>query len=439
MQVVFCTTCKGRAEHVKITLPRNLAENPDAKIVLLNYNSPDDLLEYLRLSHSQDIERGRLVVYSYYDSPTFRMAHAKNMVHRLGIKEGGDILVNLDADNFAGEGFDWYVEEKFQEEDVFLWSRMIKTGPNRMPRGISGRIVVSKHQFLNAGGYDERFETWSPDDKDFNTRLRNMGYLAHEVDRRYLNGLMHNDRLRFKDYPQAETDSDCDAFEEIRYSKSTLVNNGNFGCGKVYRNFSQDSLDLKPLPTRVFGIGMHKTGTTSLHEAFKKLGLDSAHWKSAHWAKAVWQEMKNSGRSGVLEKSYALCDLPFTLLFRELDIAYPGSKFILTTRNEDKWIRSVESHWDPSINPFRGAWDADPFTHQIHRELYGRKTFDREVFLERFRRHNAEVISFFQDRSSDLLVIDVDEQPTWGPLCMFLDLPVPVGQYPRAFKTKSRE
>jgi Sulfotransferase domain/N-terminal domain of galactosyltransferase len=439
MNLFFVTTCKGRAQHLEITLPKNLADNKTAIFVVLNYNSQDHLLEYLKAAHRRDIESGRLIIYSFYDAPTFRMAHAKNMAHRLGILEGGDILVNLDADNFTGPDFDEYVLGKFREEESFLWSRMVKDGPNRLPRGISGRIAVTKEQFLNVGGYDERFETWSPDDKDFNTRLRNIGYLAHEIDPRFLQGLLHTDKMRFKEYPHAEADSDGESFEEIRYSKATVVNYGRFGMGKVFKNFDHTPIVLGPVPTRLFGIGMHKTGTTSLHESLKTLGLDSAHWKSAHWAKAIWDEMALAGRSPTLEKSYALCDLPITLMFRELDKAYPGSKFILTTRDESKWIMSVENHWNPVINPFREAWDSDPFTHRVHRELYGRKTFDREAFIERFRRHNADVAEHFKGRPGDLLTINVDRDPTWGPLCRFLDKKVPTGKYPQAFKTKAIE
>ena len=48
--IVFCTTCKGRAQHIEQTLPKNLADNArylNCKFVVLDYNSPDHLQEYL--------------------------------------------------------------------------------------------------------------------------------------------------------------------------------------------------------------------------------------------------------------------------------------------------------------------------------------------------------------------------------------------------------
>src|SRR6202789_1827970 len=220
------------------------------------------------------------------------------------------------------------------------------------------------------------------------------------------------------------------------YGKSNTVGNyGRFGVGTVYPNFDPGPIALEPLPTRIFGIGMHKTATTSLHHAFKILGFDSAHWKSAHWAKAIWEEMSAWGRSLTLEKHYAMCDMPFPLLYEKLDGAYPGSKFVLTVRNEERWLQSVRNHWSREHNKFRVAWDTDPFSHRVHKLLYGTKEFDADVMLSRYRRHNAEVLEYFKNRPQDLLGMDIDHQAGWSELCAFLDKPIPSVAYPRAFVT----
>jgi hypothetical protein len=112
LQIAFCTTCKGRTPHIRETLPVNLHGNARARFVLVNYNSPDQLDDLLRERHMGDIDSGRLSVYRFTEPGPFRMAHAKNLAHRLAISEGADILVNLDADNFAGQAFDAYVAER---------------------------------------------------------------------------------------------------------------------------------------------------------------------------------------------------------------------------------------------------------------------------------------------------------------------------------------
>lgn len=434
--VIFCTTCKGRAQHIEQTLPQNIRDNPGYTFVLLDYGSQDHLAEYLRNKHAGDIAAGRLVVYSFPTAGTFQMAHAKNMAHRCGLLEGGDVLVNLDADNYTGAGFGhWVGNELHRNPNAFLWSKMIKDGAGRLPKGISGRIVVSSRSFLNVGGYDERFSTWGPDDKDFNTRLRRIGYDAREIEARFLNAVMHNDKMRFREYKHARTTLGCYDVETVIDCDTTIVNYGNIGCGTVYRNFDfSRPIELRPLPTRIFGIGMHKTATTSLHTALTILGFDSAHWKSARWAKAVWREMSTFGRSPALEHHYAMCDLPFTFLFKELDKAYPGSKFILTTRDEEKWLKSVRNHWSHEHNPYRQNWNDDPFTHKVHKLLYGQRGFDAELFLNRFRQHNAEVREYFKYRPADLLVMDM-EAAGWSELCGFLSAAVPPVAYPRTFVT----
>lgn len=427
-RVTFCTTCKGRAQHVRETLSANLRDNTAARFVLVNYNSADGLDDFVRSGHAADIENGRLSIFRFTEPGPFRMAHAKNLAHRLAIQDGADILVNMDADNFAGRDFDRYLSENLAEERTFMWAHMRK---GEMRRGISGRIAVTGHAFLAAGGYDEIFAAWGPDDKDFNVRLRRLGWRPREIDVRFLNAISHNDKMRFHEYPHIDGNAAAENFELAGREGIRIANGGRFGLGVVYKNFGRDPIELLPLPTRIFGIGMHKTATTSLNRALVELGYDSAHWRSAHWAKAIWDEMQ-LGRSSTLEQSYALCDLPIAILFRQLDTGYPGSKFILTIRNEDDWIKSVRNHWSDR-NIFRAQWESDPFTHKLHREVYGRTKFDEQVMRERYRRHNAEVREYFRERPHDLLVMDMSSGAGWYELCGFLRKTIPSKPYPHEF------
>lgn len=440
-RIAFCITCKGRAHHIRRTLPQNLIDNADyanAIFVIVNYNSPDTLMEELKTNHSAEIESGRIVVYTVKDVTTFKMAHAKNIAHRLGIREGADILVNLDADNMTGPGFAHYINKQFKADpNIFMWARMI---PGILPRGISGRIVVTKDVFIQMGGYDEQFETWSRDDKDFNERLIRTGYTPHEIPQRFLCGIRHDDKLRFKEYPHVRPDKDHYDCPIPPPCTNTVVNFGFFGICIVTRNFEFDiEIVLGPIPTRIFGIGMHKTGTTSLFEAFKILGFHSFHWKSPRLAKMIWKEMNECGNSLTLERYYALCDLPITLLYKKLDETYPNSKFILTIREEHQWLKSVEKHWSYETNKFRETWDNDWFTHRIHKQVYGQINFDAEVMLARYRKHNKEVIEYFKDRPHDLLILKVDREIDWHDLCRFLGKDIPVAAYPKANTTVDPE
>jgi hypothetical protein len=443
LNIAFCTTCKGRTFHLEQTLPKNLADNEKCKnykFVVLDYNSPDGLLEYLK--GLPEIRTGRVVVYSFREYVPFQMAHAKNMCHRLGILEGADVLCNLDADNFTGAGFAEYIAGQFTnyQTEPFLWANRNQPSEIRYPKGCNGRIAVSRNAFLISGGYDEtKYNSWGPDDKDFHHRLRRLEYEPRELPRCYLDVILHNDKMRFKEYAHLHAASSNVSFGEIDDSV-TIANFGRFGCGTVYRNFDfSKPIELAPLPTRIFGIGMHKTGTSSLHAALQILGFDSAHWKSVRWAKKLWMEMAEEGRSLTLEKHYSLSDLPIPMLFQKLDASYPGSKFILTIRNEESWLKSVKNHWS-KWNQFKGTWKKEnAFPLQIHKELYGTTDFNEAVFLARFRRHNQEVQAHFKNRS-DLLVMDMAKPSieNWKDLCGFLGQPIPSEPYPIAFSSEVR-
>jgi hypothetical protein len=433
-RIAFCITCKGRTAHLSQTLPQNLKDNadyPNAVFVLVDYGGCEDLQGYLQEFHKEDLQSGRLVVYCNPCEGPFRMAHAKNLAHRCAIREGADLLVNLDADNFTNPGFATYIASQFAhlEGGAFLWAKMEK---GVLDRGISGRIAVTAAAFLKVGGYDERFGDWGPDDRDFNLRLTRCGYVGAEIDPQYLGAVRHNDKLRFKEYPHAKDTPYWEHKRQTEECETTVVNAGAIGCAEVLRWPGDEFIRIEPVPTRIFGIGMHKTGTTSLHHALQSLGVESAHWKNAHWAKNIWLEMRAEGRSSAVDRGYAFSDLPFPLLFKELDVAYPGSRFILTTRSEEGWLSSVQAHWNPHTNKYRAGWDTDPFTHMAHKALYGRKSFDAGVFLRRYRAHNEAVRHYFTERPHDLIELNCETDTDWLRLCTFLGKPVPAALYPKS-------
>ena len=443
--VALCTTCKGRLEHLRKTLPENLRacrgytlDPVLAKCVVVTYGD-QEAADYLKITHRGDIDSGRLVVFHYPVDGPFNVAHAKNLAARLGIEEGADILVTMDADNWAPEGFLASVAGMFSEKSVFACPdfehiRSLPHGPLRPFRGYAGRLAIRSQDFIKSGGYDEVYSVWGGEDIDMIERMKRMGYFPRTIPNEFLKVIPHNAEVRFREYPHARQNESPREWARIHSRTETVVNNGRFGIGEVARNFSPDLIRLERVPTRVFGVGLQKTATTSLDRAFGILGLDHLHWGTGE-APRVWREMTSTGRSSTLEKFYALSDLPIPLLYQELDRGYPGSKFILTIRDEGKWLSSVEKLWDYRFNPTRWIWEVFPFSHHIHTVLYGRRTFDREIFLARYRRHNSDVREYFRDRPEDLLVMDMDAGAGWEELCGFLKVSVPAVGYPRGNPT----
>lgn len=180
-----------------------------------------------------------------------------------------------------------------------------------------------------------------------------------------------------------------------------------------------------PKHRKIFGIGFHKTGTTSLGEALSLLGYRvCGHFGVYDPDIHVTVREQAFGR---VEAYDAFQDNPWPILYRELDERYPGSKFILTLRPTDAWIRSAVKHFGNEDTPMR-QW------------IYGvgHPAGHEACYVERYERHNAEVLSYFADRPDDLLVYRLTEGEAWDPLCAFLGEPVPEVPFPRANRAKDR-
>ncbi len=172
---------------------------------------------------------------------------------------------------------------------------------------------------------------------------------------------------------------------------------------------------------KVFVIGLSKTGTTSLHAALERLGYRSIHNPEAM--------LRLDGEALSVATDFAtsydaLSDLPVAAFYRELDQAFPGSRFILTTRDEDSWLASCRNHFDPTV--FR----PNARVRKLVERVYGTDSFDEAKFREALRRHDREARAYFAARPGDFCEIDIASAEKWPPLTSFLGLPTPSEPYP---------
>jgi hypothetical protein len=119
----------------------------------------------------------------------------------------------------------------------------------------------------------------------------------------------------------------------------------------------------------------------------------------------------------------AFQDNPWPLVYKQMDKLHPGSKFILTLRDEDRWFESNQKHFRRKSSPMRELIYGGGAAHPKGNE---------ELYKERLRRHNREVMEYFGGRPDDLLVLDITRSPSWDALCNFLGLPVPATPFPHA-------
>src|SRR5262249_3273856 len=98
---------------------------------------------------------------------------------------------------------------------------------------------------------------------------------------------------------------------------------------------------------KVFGIGLRKTGTRSIAAATRALGLRTLH-KGGRGTSKLVEQAAAEGKPLLtyLGPDYeAYFDVKsIEERFAELDEQYPGSKFILSMRDETAWLDSYEKH-----------------------------------------------------------------------------------------------
>jgi hypothetical protein len=172
---------------------------------------------------------------------------------------------------------------------------------------------------------------------------------------------------------------------------------------------------------KVFCIGFHKTGTSSLGAALELLGRRVAGPFGVRD-----DDISQQALPGALERVPrfdAFQDNPWPLLYVEMDERFPGSRFVLTVRAEKEWSASVGAHFGGVSTPMRewiyGAGAGDPVGHD-------------DLYVERYRRHNDEVVAHFADRPDDLLVMDLGRGDGWTELCGFLGADPPGVPFPHA-------
>lgn len=173
----------------------------------------------------------------------------------------------------------------------------------------------------------------------------------------------------------------------------------------------------KPTYTgKVFCIGYNKTGTTTLGKSFEMPGYRN----SSYNRKVYHQYYKNNQIDKVLDYAArfdSLDDLPWLKqdMIPVLDKAFPNSKFIYLTRDEEAWKKSLYN------------WRS---------QLSGKEP-DIEKSMQRYRWHRDFVMDYFRDRpTSEFLILDVKDEKGFKKPATFLGKETDREGFPHFNKTK---
>jgi hypothetical protein len=187
-----------------------------------------------------------------------------------------------------------------------------------------------------------------------------------------------------------------------------------------------------PPEGKVFGIGLARTGTTSLTHALRHLGYRAFHF-SRNGKVLGWPEFFDAE---------AATDTPCSAQFEALYHAFDDSKFVYTGRDIDAWARSMqEYHGLDTPSDFRALprqeayWQSDrnwgwynqTRLIQIRESLYAR----HDTWAEAYRFHDDRVRRFFEDKPDDrFLEMNIPDGDGWDVLCPFLGVEAPDRPFP---------
>jgi tetratricopeptide (TPR) repeat protein len=181
---------------------------------------------------------------------------------------------------------------------------------------------------------------------------------------------------------------------------------------------------------KVFGIGLSRTGTTSLAAALTVLGLDTLHWSNPLTGEVISEDD--------LPLFDGFTDTPVSVRLEGLYERFPHARFVLTVRPFEDWARSMQELMRRTIGArdfehLRSKLDAPGAVRYgsefcaINRELYTSYATYREaydVFHERVRR-------LFSDKPREcFLEMNFFAGDGWPKLCSFLGLDVPAAPFP---------
>lgn len=160
--------------------------------------------------------------------------------------------------------------------------------------------------------------------------------------------------------------------------------------------------------SKVFIIGLPRTGTTSISVALLEMGLSVAH--TAFTKKAF-------------EMADAVSDAPCFSDYMHLDAIFPGSKFIYLSRSMEKWVPSITMLLEkmaPHLDAETGRFNPI-LKRSFHHTFCATLPLTHNELVDCYSRHEQAVLTYFKNRN-DFLSIDISESGSLRKVEQFLEI-----------------
>ena len=187
----------------------------------------------------------------------------------------------------------------------------------------------------------------------------------------------------------------------------------------------------------IIGAGFGRTGTESMKRALEILGFGPCYHmyevipdkdRYAHWL-SVYNDDADPKFDETFAGFRSTVDWPGARYWRQLATHYPDAKILLTVRSAESWYASMEK----TILKLMRDPDANPgMARSLARTVFDDRVHDRDHIIAVYEQNIADVQAEFGPER--LLTYELGSG--WGPLCAFLGVAEPEGDYPRGNATE---
>lgn len=219
--------------------------------------------------------------------------------------------------------------------------------------------------------------------------------------------------------------------------------------GKLKRKLAGILSEKTENTAKIFCISFQRTGTTSVGKFFIDHGYPVATWAvclnnswTGYWFDGDYERIFNSPD---FQKSTVFEDGPWSCLdfYKILYHRFPNSKFILFTRDSDKWFDSMKAHSSGKTlgNTYRHSriynreaefdeklGEKYSYSEGMSDNLLEINESHREHYKKVYRVRNNDILNFFDrhDRSR-LIHCELEDKEKWKKLGAFFNITIQDG------------